>query len=213
MPRVKRKGGGLLNKVINNLPFEAHLPGYNWCGPGTRVATRVARGDQGVNSLDRACRDHDLAYFESNDLAKRHAADRVLASKAEQIRKSKDTKLGEKIASWAVAKAMKFKVKKGLGHATKRTVKRATKRKKGGFIPLILPALGALGSLIAGASSVARAVTAKNADEKRLAELMRHNAKLETKSKNGKGLYLKPYVAGRGLKRRKKSSKHYQKGR
>ena len=29
------EGGSLLNKVINNLPFEMHLPGHNFTGPGT----------------------------------------------------------------------------------------------------------------------------------------------------------------------------------
>lgn len=32
----KRRGGGIVNSVINNLPFEAHIPGgYQYCGPGT----------------------------------------------------------------------------------------------------------------------------------------------------------------------------------
>ena len=30
------KGGSLLNKIINNLPVEMHLPGYNFAGPGTK---------------------------------------------------------------------------------------------------------------------------------------------------------------------------------
>ena len=31
------KGGSLLNKVINNLPVEMHLPGHNFTGPGTKL--------------------------------------------------------------------------------------------------------------------------------------------------------------------------------
>ena len=30
-----QKGGSLLNKFKNNLPFEMHLPGHNFTGPGT----------------------------------------------------------------------------------------------------------------------------------------------------------------------------------
>ena len=32
-----REGGSLLNKAINNLPFEMHLPGHNFTGPGTKL--------------------------------------------------------------------------------------------------------------------------------------------------------------------------------
>jgi hypothetical protein len=56
-------GRGILNILINNLPFEAHIPGYQWCGPGTNKAKRLARGDKGVNLLDAACKSHDLAYL------------------------------------------------------------------------------------------------------------------------------------------------------
>ena len=28
------RGQGLVNTVIDKLPFELHLPGYRFCGPG-----------------------------------------------------------------------------------------------------------------------------------------------------------------------------------
>ncbi len=34
--KSKKHGAGNLIWVINNLPFELHLPGYNYCGPGNR---------------------------------------------------------------------------------------------------------------------------------------------------------------------------------
>ena len=34
-----QKGGSLLNKAINNLPFEMHLPGH-FTGPGTNLKKR-----------------------------------------------------------------------------------------------------------------------------------------------------------------------------
>lgn len=34
-----------------------HIPGYNYCGPGTWDFTKKP-----TNALDRACRDHDLSY-------------------------------------------------------------------------------------------------------------------------------------------------------
>lgn len=29
-----KRGLGLVNKLIDKLPVELHLPGYNYCGPG-----------------------------------------------------------------------------------------------------------------------------------------------------------------------------------
>ena len=31
-----RRGKGVLNKVINNLPVELHISGYQYFGPGTK---------------------------------------------------------------------------------------------------------------------------------------------------------------------------------
>ena len=30
-------GGSFLNSVVNKLPFELHLPGHNFTGPGTQL--------------------------------------------------------------------------------------------------------------------------------------------------------------------------------
>src|SRR5436190_12550230 len=68
-------GRGLLNCAINALPIEIHIPGYQFCGPGTHLEKRLARGDRGINPLDVACREYDIAYSRSNDLRERHVAD------------------------------------------------------------------------------------------------------------------------------------------
>ncbi|KYN10235.1 hypothetical protein ALC57_17633, partial [Trachymyrmex cornetzi] len=39
--------------------FELHIPGYQFCGPGTRLEKRLARGDRDINPLDAACREHE----------------------------------------------------------------------------------------------------------------------------------------------------------
>lgn len=109
------EGRGLLNSVINNLPFELHLPGYNYCGPGTKLQKRLLRGDKGVNALDKACMQHDIAYDKHSNLADRHSADFELYKMAKQRLKSKDAKTGEKLASWLVSKVMKSKIKVGAG--------------------------------------------------------------------------------------------------
>ena len=55
-----------LDALIDLLPFEMHVPYYKFCGPGTKLAERIERGDIGINLLDEACRQHDLAYTDSN---------------------------------------------------------------------------------------------------------------------------------------------------
>jgi len=220
--RKSIRGGGLLNSVINALPFELHIPGYQFCGPGTRLSERLARGDQGINSLDAACREHDIAYSQSNDLTERHVADKILAEKARRRIIARDSTLGERAAATAVWAAMKAKTKIGMGMKTKttRTKKNMAKKrilptaKRGGVLP-ILPMLGALGSLIGGAAGVAKTVSDSKAARRQLEELQRHNRAMEGRGlylapyKYGKGLYLGPYKRGQGIisKKKKKTSK------
>lgn len=112
-------GEGLVNTIINKLPFEMHIPGYNYCGPGTKLRKRLDRGDRGVNPLDESCRRHDQFYANEQDLSKRHQADQTLAREAFERVRSTDASIGEKVAGLAVTGAMKAKVKLGLGYTTK----------------------------------------------------------------------------------------------
>lgn len=116
------EGGGLINNLINNLPFELHLPGYNYCGPGTKLMERLQRGDKGVNELDEACKQHDIAYTNSSSLSDRHKADLQLMNMAKQRTKSKNAGKGEKLASWLVNKVMKSKVKIGAGQKSLKSI-------------------------------------------------------------------------------------------
>lgn len=118
--------GAALNRAIDILPFELHLPGgYRYCGPGTKLKERLARGDSGINKLDEACKLHDIAYSKYTDSKNRSIADRVLAEKAWQRAKSSDSSIGERAASLAVAAAMKAKSVIGGG------MKRSRSRSKG----------------------------------------------------------------------------------
>lgn len=124
-------GGGVISSIINKavdlLPFEAHLPGYNYCGPGTRLQQRLARGDKGINGLDEACKIHDIAYSKYKDSSRRSQADKELAERAWRRFKASDSTVGEKAAAWAVTTAMKAKTKLGSGKK-----KRRGSGKKGG---------------------------------------------------------------------------------
>lgn len=113
---IVHEGGGLLNKFINNLPVELHLPGYQYCGPGTKLAKRIARGDPGINPLDAACKEHDIAYSQNREnIEARNAADKILAEKAWQRVRSRDARVGEKVAAYAITNVMKAKSKLGMG--------------------------------------------------------------------------------------------------
>ncbi|KYQ55977.1 hypothetical protein ALC60_05091 [Trachymyrmex zeteki] len=191
---ISAYGTDLLNKTINALPFEVHIPGYQFGGPGTRLAKRLARGDRGVNRLDAACREHDIAYSRSNDLADRHIADRVLAERARERVTANDSTFGEKAAAATVWAVMKAKTKLGMGMKRRKTKRKRILpvTKRGGFLP-ILPMLGALGSLIGGAASVARAVSDRKAARRQV---------------EGRELYLAPYKrSGGGVKKRMKRRK------
>ena len=78
------KDCSFLNHAINAFSIELHISGYQFCGPGTHLEKRLARGDRSINPLDAACREHDIVYSRSKDLTKRHVADKILA---EEVRK------------------------------------------------------------------------------------------------------------------------------
>lgn len=82
--RAKRKGkarkrisGGFLDiqKWLGKTGIEFHLPGYEFAGPGTHLKKRLARGDKGINRLDRIARQHDIDYSHSKNLQDKWKAD------------------------------------------------------------------------------------------------------------------------------------------
>ena len=94
-----------MNDIINKFLLagdkfmpEMHLrqPGFTYsaCGPFTKNKERIQKfkqtGDSRYiykNELDKACFQHDMAYGDFKDLAKRTAADKVLKNKAFNIAK------------------------------------------------------------------------------------------------------------------------------
>ena len=198
---MRRRGAGVANRLINALPFELHVPGYQFCGPGTRLDERLARGDRGINPLDRACREHDIAYaHHPEDLGERHAADRVLRKAALKRVVAPDARLSERAAALLTAGVMTGKLALGAGlGGKKRKRKTMSKTKKkvvgvrrlgvakkvGGVLPIVLGVLGALGALASGASSIATAVKRSQQGDKALLEQVRHNLAMEAKAGRG----------------------------
>jgi hypothetical protein len=63
---------------------EKHMPGYNFCGPGTNVWRRLRNGVRPMNRIDAACLQHDRIteprgpYLGRNNPRRMRAADRRL---------------------------------------------------------------------------------------------------------------------------------------
>lgn len=121
--------GNLLNRAIDILPTELHIPGYQYCGPGTNLKERLARGDSGINQLDSACKVHDIAYSKYFDSKNRSIADKELVERAWERVKAPDASLSEKAAAWAVTNIMKAKSKFGSGKKKPQKKPKNTKRK------------------------------------------------------------------------------------
>lgn len=99
-------GGDLVSWINKVSPFELHLPGHNYTGPGTNLLLNMEKGKRPINSVDNAALFHDISYHESKDLPTRHLAD------AELERKTSSIPTGE---AFLVNSLMKVKRKLGLG--------------------------------------------------------------------------------------------------
>lgn len=177
----------LINKIIDSLPVELHLPKYQFCGPGTRLLERLARGETGVNKLDESCRLHDIAYFKDKDLESRRKADLELSKVAGERFRASDATLGERASAALVKTAMVIKNKLGAGlrnkkkPRTKRRLPRVLqvprfgagrRRRVGGFIVPLAAAL------TAGIGAIKTVKDIKNA-KRVLEEQQRHHRALE----------------------------------
>lgn len=119
--KKQKEGYGLIDYIVNKLP-EIHIPGYQYCGPGTELEKRLARGDPGINKLDQACKDHDIAYSKVKSTKGRREADKVLVSRALPRIYSSDAKLDERAAALLVSGLIGTKIglsKFGLGFQQK----------------------------------------------------------------------------------------------
>ena len=127
-------GGSLVNSLLNKLPMpEMHLglpksvqsefrpagsfnnsAKYSYCGPFTKLQQRLNQGYKGVNKLDEACQQHDIAYATSSDVRNRNKADDILANKASQIVMESDTPDYEKQDARLVTGIMATKSRFGM---------------------------------------------------------------------------------------------------
>ena len=74
----------IVNALNTILPFEKHLPGMRYCGPGTRLDLRLDEdgkpypGNEPVDRVDEAALKHDLEYSKYEDLKHRNKADKQM---------------------------------------------------------------------------------------------------------------------------------------
>ena len=77
---IKRNvtGGSSLNTLVNNLPFEMHLPIHNFTSPGTKLYKRLnsdgtpTEWSIPINRVDNAAYHNDLRYSNHDDTKTRN---------------------------------------------------------------------------------------------------------------------------------------------
>ncbi len=134
-----RESGGLANAVVDLAPFELHLPGHNFAGPGTDLSRRLRinkrragrrrpkrllrrsspplwrKNSAPINAVDLAAYFHDLAYLAAGKgpraAADRALADRELLDEAEELMAGREGGggLGERISAAVVWAVMNAK--------------------------------------------------------------------------------------------------------
>ena len=74
--RLNQLGSGVdIQKWLGKTGIEFHWPGYQYMGPGTKLKKRLARGDHGINRLDRLAKQHDIDYSKATNVQDKWKAD------------------------------------------------------------------------------------------------------------------------------------------
>ena len=120
-------GGSFLNTLVNKPPFEMHLPGHNFTGPGTKLYKRMnpdgtpKEWSIPINRVDNAAYHHDLCCSKHHDIKTRNeVCDKTMLGELSGIVNST---LRERIYKSIVGKLIKAKVNFGLGHPIKKQFK------------------------------------------------------------------------------------------
>ena len=120
-------GGSFLNSLVNKLPFEMHMPGRNFTGPGTKLYKRLNQDGTPkewsipTNRVDNTAYHHDLCYSKHDDTKTRNeVCDKTMLGELSGIVNST---LRERIDMPVVGKLIKAKVNFGLGHPIRKKLK------------------------------------------------------------------------------------------
>ena len=117
------KGGLDIQKFLTKTfpNTEIHIPGYHFCGPGSRLDKRLKNfnpetGENDgfvtppINQLDSGCFEHDIAYTKSSDIDERHKADRKLIEIADSVLKNKKSTLRQKLEATITKRLLQGKL-------------------------------------------------------------------------------------------------------
>ena len=117
--KKRASGGSLHNSLLNKLPFEIHLPGHNFTGPGTKLNKRLNpdgtpnEWSMPINRVDNAAYHHDLRYSKHDDTKTRNeVCDKTMLGKLSGIL---NPTLRERIDKSIVGKLIRAKVNFGFG--------------------------------------------------------------------------------------------------
>jgi|TARA_Y100000289_G_scaffold66182_1_gene81854 hypothetical protein len=115
-----KKGKGLLNDFITNLPVEMHMPGHNFTGPGTKLKQRLnpdltpKANSKPVNRVDKAAMHHDICYVKNKDTKTRNnVCDRNMITEMKNII---NPTLRERIERGIVSRIIGTKMNFGMGY-------------------------------------------------------------------------------------------------
>lgn len=104
--------GTVINRLIDLLPAELHLPKYKYSRPGTKLAQHLQRKDPGMNKHDATCKEYSCHMnFKYSDSINRAKADKEFTEKTLERVKSNVASLREKAVALAVNNIMKTKIK------------------------------------------------------------------------------------------------------
>ena len=75
---ISAGGKGFINDAINSLPFEMHMPGHNFTGPGTKLNKLLNKDmtpkawSKPINRVAKAAYHHDICYVKNKDTKTRN---------------------------------------------------------------------------------------------------------------------------------------------
>jgi len=75
-----------IQKWLGKTGIEFHWPGYQYMGPGTKLKKCLARGDPGINRLDKLAKQHDIDYSHTKNLQDKLKADAKMIRGIDSLR-------------------------------------------------------------------------------------------------------------------------------
>ena len=115
LKKRRQRGGKVdIQKKIEKLGIEFHpfslskRKRYQYLGPGTFLKKRLARGDPGINRLDRIAKQHDIDYSNAKNIRDKWKADLKMVHTIDALPGKKSPM--EKLSRNIIAAKRKFKL-------------------------------------------------------------------------------------------------------